>query len=141
LRTSQYLYIRNFHPERWPMGSPKLAEDPAVEGRLAKDTMVGYADMDASPTKAWLIANRESEGGSEWYRLAFAKRPYEELYLLESDPDQVRNVAAEPEHEDLLNQLRERMDRELLRWGDPRMVGRDDYYETPPMAGPLPAKK
>jgi len=141
LRTSQYLYIRNFHPDRWPMGSPKLAEDPAEEGRLAKETMVGYTDMDASPTKAWLIANRGSEIGRELYRLAFAKRPFEELYLLESDPDQVHNVASEPEHEDLLYQLRSRMDRELLRWGDPRMVGRDDYYETPPMAGSLPAKK
>ncbi|MFM8174254.1 MAG: hypothetical protein ACKN81_11990, partial [Pirellulaceae bacterium] len=82
-----------------------------------------------------------SEVGSELYRLAFGKRPYEELYLLESDPDQVHNVASDPQHQGLLDHLRARMDRELLRWGDPRMVGRDDYYETPPMAGPLPSKK
>ena len=65
LRTPDFLYIRNFAPDRWPMGSPKFTSQsdmPSVDA-LERDTFVAFADMDASPTKAWLV---HEYGGEDW---------------------------------------------------------------------------
>ena len=57
LRTPEFLYVRNFAPDRWPMGSPKFeSQGDLPEARaLEKSTYTAFADMDASPTKAWLV--------------------------------------------------------------------------------------
>ena len=98
LRTPDFLYIRNFAPDRWPMGSPKFTSQsdmPSVNA-LERDTFVAFADMDASPTKAWLV---HQYGGEDWewhYNYAFGKRPAEELYDLRKDPDEILNCAGDP---------------------------------------------
>ena len=57
---------------------------------------VPLSDMDASPTKAWLITHREDHDIETLYNLAFGKRPREELYDLDYDPDYMNNVALNP---------------------------------------------
>lgn len=76
LRTREFLYIRNFAPDRWPLGAPGRALDPALlaDGTVAGDTRIGLADMDAGPTKAWLIAHREEPIGEKFFDLSFAGR-------------------------------------------------------------------
>src|SRR5262249_6355533 len=61
LRTPDFLYVRNFAPDRWPMGSPVAAAEKSLPPTAAMEnnTYVAYADMDASPTKAWLIEHRD----------------------------------------------------------------------------------
>ena len=63
LRTRDFIYIVNFEPDRWPMGNPKGLDDPSTPApdfeTLAYNTFVAYADLDASPTKAWMIHHRE----------------------------------------------------------------------------------
>lgn len=57
-------YIRNFKPDRWPEGDPlRLAADEQTpsEQELTDDTFVTLADVDAGPTKAWMVLNREDE--------------------------------------------------------------------------------
>jgi len=93
LRKHDFLYIRNFEPDRWPMGSPGEAKEDELEG----NTHAGYSDMDASPTKAWLIQHRDDPQWKPFFERAFGKRPGEELYDLTKDPDQIENVAANPE--------------------------------------------
>lgn len=137
LRTKEYLYIINFKPDRWPMGDPYNLEgatlpDPAA---LAEDTMVTYKDMDAGPTKAWLV---HQQGKPEWkrhYDLAFGKRPREELYVLASDPDQVENVAADPKYANVREDLERRLMEELKRTGDPRVTDDGSHFEKAPFAG------
>src|SRR5438128_8371953 len=82
LRTKDFLYVRNFAPERWPMGAPYAVtetSEPSV-AELETDTRIAFPDMDASPTKAWLIAHRHEAQGKGFYDRAFGKRPGEELY-------------------------------------------------------------
>src|SRR5262249_50731303 len=98
LRTKDFVYIRNFAPDRMPMGDAKgaLAGDAATAVALVEDTRIGYADMDSSPTKAWLVAHRNDPKGKWYFDNAFGKRPAEELYDVRKDPDQVKNLAADP---------------------------------------------
>src|SRR6478672_3554405 len=84
LRTPDFLYIRNFAPDRWPMGSPKAATDKELPPtrEMESSTYVAYADMDPSPTKACLIEHGDDPERNSTYHFAFAKRPAEELYDL-----------------------------------------------------------
>ena len=137
LRTPDFLYIRNFAPDRWPMGSPKFtsqADMPSVEA-LEKNTGVAFADMDASPTKAWLV---HQYGGEDWewhYNYAFGKRPAEELYDLKRDPDEIKNVADEPAYAARKRELSAQLMKILTEAKDPRVTGDGKTFDRPPFAG------
>ncbi len=137
LRTKEFLYIRNFAPDRWPMGDPKFTTDadaPSVEA-VEKSTYATFADMDASPTKAWLFGQRNVSQWKWHYDYAFAKRPAAELYDLKNDPDQTRNLANEQEFSQVRADMDRRLMAELHRTGDPRVIDNGKFFETPPMAG------
>jgi arylsulfatase A-like enzyme len=138
LRTRDFLYIRNFKPDRWPMGDPAKIADPA---RVGKDTFATFADMDAGPTKAWLVANRDDPKARPYYDLAFAKRPGEELYDLRTDPDQVRNVAEQPAYAAEREAMAKRLLKLLEEAGDPRVSGDGLKFERPPFTDPNPKAK
>lgn len=149
LRTHDFLYLRNFAPDRWPMGSPySAAEDelpaPSV---LEKNTRAAYPDMDAGPTKAWLIAHRADPHWKWHYDYAFGKRPAAELYDLRQDPDQLNNVAAEPAYADTRRNLDRQLMQTLSEAGDPRVTGDGKTFDRPPFADlpansrPVPAAK
>ena len=140
IRVKDFLYIINFHPERWPLGNPyNLGGDnvPTVE-QLTEDTMVTFMDMDASPTKAWLVGQRNNPQWKWHFDLAFGLRPREELYDLGSDPHEVTNLAADPKYAKVREELNAKLMAELRRSNDPRVVLDDCPYEKPPFAGPVP---
>ena len=143
LRTDRYLYIRNFAPDRWPMGDPKAVTDTAAPppGALEHDTFVAFADMDASPTRAWLVAHRNDPEWAWHYRYAFGKRPAEELYDLRRDPDQTSNVAADPAYAGAKADLAARLTRVLADAGDPRVEADGQTFERPPFTDGPEAKK
>lgn len=141
LRTKDFLYIRNFKPDRWPLGSPKAvteSETPTTEA-LSNNTFVAFADMDASPTKAWLVAHRNDSQWKWHYNYAFGKRPGEELYDLRKDPEQTVNVANDSVYADTRRQLSDQLMRILTESGDPRVVGDGLTFERPPFTDPEPA--
>lgn len=140
LRTPDYLLIINFKPDRYPLGDPYHLDgpNPPTTEELTEKTFVTIPDMDASPTKAWLVDQRHNPAWKRHYDLAFGKRPREELYDLKKDPHQVNNVAADPAYASILADLEQRLMDELRRTGDPRLVDDGRYFETPPLAGPLP---
>jgi arylsulfatase A-like enzyme len=140
IRTAEYLYIVNFRPERYPMGDPyhlDTPEEPTFD-EIATRTFVTLADDDASPTKAWVVTHRHDPAYRKFYELAYEKRPHEELYDVRRDPDQIFNLAAEPSYASIKQQLRQRLLEELERTADPRLKEDGKYFETPPLAGPLP---
>ena len=114
IRTSDFLLIRNFKPDRMPMGDVYKTE--ATAEQLLQDHYLAYPDMDASPTKVFLMANRDSQ--SKYFDIAFSVRPEFELYDLKSDPDQINNVAADPDYAVVLRKLTKRMMTELRETGD-----------------------
>lgn len=144
-RTKDFLYIRNFKPERWPMGAPyEVTESTApTEQTLSNSTFVAFADMDASPTKAWLVAHRNDPQWKPYYDYAFAKRPGEELYDLRKDPEQLTNVAADPAYAGAKRELSERLIKTLTEAGDPRVLGDGGTFDRPPYStpeAPVPGK-
>ena len=137
LRTADFLYIRNFAPDRWPMGDPLAADDPAPDlARIGTDTRAAFPDMDASPTKTWLIANRRDPQWRAAYDYAFGKRPAEELYDLKRDPDQTKNVAGDPAYAAKLKELGARLLAALTAAGDPRVVGDGAAFDRSPFNDP-----
>jgi len=122
IRTQEYLYIRNYEPERWPAGNPDRQF-------CARD--IPFGEVDSSPTKTLLMDNKDKPGFKRFYDLAFAKRPAEELYHVGRDPGQLENLAGNPEFASVLKKLSARLQEHLVRTGDPRALGLDapwDYY-------------
>ncbi|MEE2938465.1 MAG: sulfatase [Planctomycetota bacterium] len=122
IRTKDYLYIHNFEPTRWPSGSP----DPSVCARS-----IPYGEIDTSPTKNYMMENRNKDGVAHLAALAFGMRPAEELYDLSRDPHQMVNVAGSSEAAAPQALLRRQLFEHLKATGDPRVVGGRvdwDYY-------------
>jgi N-sulfoglucosamine sulfohydrolase len=72
----------------------------------------------------------------EYYQLSFGKRPAEELYLVEKDPDCMKNLATDPKYASIRNELHERMEKMLKEEGDPRMLGNAAFFDTIKYTGP-----
>ncbi|MEM7080421.1 MAG: sulfatase [Pseudomonadota bacterium] len=143
IRTRDFIYIINFEPDRWPMGDPLGLEpdsdrpEPSAEA-LTHDTFVTFRDMDASPTKAWLVTHREEHDVEPLYDLAFGKRPREELYDLRRDPDYMHNLADDPDYADVRAELKRRLLDVLEAEQDPRLTEQPCRYEYEPYAGKVP---
>ncbi|MEO6245382.1 MAG: sulfatase [Opitutaceae bacterium] len=137
LRTKDFIYIRNFMPDRAPMGEVKTAHTATLNA-LENDTRLGLADMDASPTKAWLVTHRDDPKWRWHYEHAFGGRPAEELYDLRTDPDQVKNVATDPAYAKTKAELGARLMKTLTDAKDPRVTGDGKAFDRPPFSGPLP---
>ncbi len=137
IRTRDFLYIRNFAPDRWPMGTPTGLDDPAKEPSyelLVKNTFAAFGDLDASPTKAWMVKHRKQPEWQVHWNLGFGKRPAEELYDLRNDPDHMRNVASDPAYAADGAALSKRLMDTLKVTGDPRVQGDGLTFERPPFA-------
>lgn len=138
LRTPDYVYIHNFEPDRWPMGSPGAItpyNTPNIE-ELEQNTFIAFADMDSSPTKAWLVEHRLLPQWKWYYEIAFGKRPEEELYDVRKDPDMINNLAGIPKFATIKKKLADQMIKELTRAKDPRVVENPPRFERPPFTNP-----
>lgn len=134
IRTPDFVYIRNFEADRWPLGKPSGITDKTTPDfqSLQNITYTSFADMDASPTKAWLVTNRNDPKWSWHYEFAFGKRPAEELYDLRKDPDQVNNVALDPNYTAQKAKLSADLMKKLTDARDPRVVAKPIPFENPP---------
>jgi arylsulfatase A-like enzyme len=109
IRTADYLYVRNYEPDRWPVGNPET----------------GYRNCDDGPTKQLLLSSFD-----EHYRMSFGKRAAEELYAMKSDPECMKNVAADLQYARVKRELREKMEHMLREEGDPRMTGNSAFFDA-----------
>lgn len=138
--TKDFLYIHNFHPERWPLGDAPGYGLPAGPMPTFKDlreiTVGAFADFDASPTKAWIITHRDDPAGQSDFQRAFGLRPQEELYDLQTDPHCLNNLAGEAKLAAIQVALRERLMLELKSTGDPRVTGEGDTFDRSPYSDP-----
>lgn len=136
IRTQDFLYIRNFAPDRWPMGDPMGLDDPDTEppsyDELCNNTRIAYPDMDASPTKAWMIHHRSEEQVRNLFQIGFGKFPAEELYDLRIDPYYINNVVDDPSYKGVRQQLADQLMAVLKEQEDPRVVEPDCRFERSP---------
>jgi len=136
IRTHDFLYIRNFKPDRWPSGYPAgYAEPVEIHVSKPRGTKFGFADTDASPTKSYIIKHRDDPKVARLYELAFGKRPAEELYDLKNDPAQMNNVAGRPEYVKIQKKLAAALMAELKATRDPRVLGEGDIFDQYPYYG------
>ena len=100
VRTNDYLYIRNFLPQR-----------PHLQPNVYKD---GKSIIQA--LRALHAANELNELSE---RLLFREtRPAEELYLWKSDAWQLTNLASDPEHADALAEMQKKLDHWMVETHD-----------------------
>ena len=121
VRTRDYLYIRNFAPDRWPTGGPEFVSS----------NKTFHGDIDGAPVKEELLDAANAKRFSRELGLCVAKRPAEELYHLQSDPEQEYNLVARGAHREALTQLRGLLETDLQATGDPRIEGRDPWQAYP----------
>ena len=130
IRTDDFLYVRNYAPDRWPAGTPDFERAATPDAWLA--------DCDNGPTKWFLWQHRDDPELGRYYELSFAKRPAEELYDLKKDPGQIVNVANDAGYTRIRNALAVRMTQGLVDADDPRMDGRGDLFDSQPYLGGSP---
>lgn len=112
-----YLYLRNFEPERWPVGNPET----------------GYLNCDGSPTKTICLDTYYTEKETFW-QLNFGKRSPEELYNIRIDPYCMTNLAKETNFSELKDKLETQMVNELKSQEDPRVLGNGAIFDRYPVA-------
>ncbi|MCI0392435.1 MAG: sulfatase [Acidobacteria bacterium] len=124
VRTNDFLYIRNFRPDRWPAGDPEMY------------FAVGdFGDIDGSPSKELLTSRRNDPAVAKYFKLATDKRPAEELYDLRKDAGQLINVAERAEYAKAKKQARAALDKWMRETGDPRATKDDDRWDRYPYFG------
>ncbi len=117
IRTPEFLYVHNYHPERWPACDPET----------------NFGNCDDSPTKEVVKLL-----GGYYFNLSFNFRPADELYRLTDDPAGVRNLANDPAFADIMADLKERMLTLLKEEGDPRALGNGAIFDTYDYTKPSP---
>jgi len=115
IRTPEYLYVKNFEPDRWPVGNPET----------------GHRDTDDSPSKQLIQSSFD-----KYYKWCFGMRPPEELYRVDKDPDCINNLAADATQAKVKEDLRKEMEDLLTKDGDPRTLGKGAIFDTYKYLGP-----
>jgi hypothetical protein len=99
VRTAKYLYIRNYYPnEPFPIWIPYLSNMPIYREMLRLDA----ENKLTGPQKSWMAYSR----------------PPEELYDVQSDPFQIKNIASDKAYKGILDDMRDRHQKWTLETGD-----------------------
>lgn len=118
LRTYEGLYIRNYEADRYPAGDPPR-----------------FGDIDASPSKHFLLGRSEIPEFRPYFELACAKRPGEEFYDQAFATDQTVNVAGRASYASVVRSNSHRLNEFLAAAKDPRATGQGDSWDISPYHG------
>ena len=113
LHSKDWTYIRNFEPNRFPAGHPETV----IPGWGT------YGDVDPSGIKTFFMEEQEAPEVEPFFELGFGRVPAEELYDKRVDVGMMRNLAVASTHQDILKDLRGKLNDYLTANGDPRMQG------------------
>ncbi|MGB7394210.1 MAG: sulfatase [Pricia sp.] len=134
IRSTDFLYIWNMRPERWPAGASqkfdpkdttKLLPVNGIETDGTYHPMGAFTDVDESPTKRYLLEHADDKKTKPFYDLSFDKRPEFELFNVQKDPSCLNNLAGNPNFSDVKNRMKVELVETLKSFKDPRMVGPD----------------
>ncbi|MBE8712647.1 sulfatase [Sphingobacterium hungaricum] len=132
IRRGDYLYIRNFKPDLWPAGDPYALISRGQSDKLELSDYGAFYDIDAAPSLTFLVENRENKKLLYFLDLATAKRPWEELYNVETDPSCIYNLAGDTSFSKIKAELKNSLEHQLIITADPRLLGDGDVFETYP---------
>jgi len=114
-----FLYVKNFEPDRWPAGNPET----------------GYLNCDGGAAKSLILNMRRRGEDHRYWDMSFGKRPEMELYNIKVDPWCIVNLAADEDMEDTLAFLQAKLFNQLTNERDPRMAGQGELFERYPFQG------
>ncbi len=97
VRTADFKYIRNFHPE-----IPYMQHSGYKRGGYPVDTLMRVLHAEGKWTSPFMAETR----------------PEEELYDLNADPHELQNLASLPEHAEKLKELRDSVSEWIKETGD-----------------------
>lgn len=104
IRNKDFLYIRNFEPDRWPSLKDSVSDD--------------------GPSYDAVMASKANPKTQHFFDQAIGRRPNEELYAVADDPYQLKNLAADPAYTDIKNRLQKKLITYLSKNKDPRVIGK-----------------
>jgi uncharacterized sulfatase len=132
IRSEDFLFIWNIKPERWPAGDPQALDLNGIRFPMFGIDSVGthhsewaFTDIDAAPTKSFIVENWEDKTVKPFFDLAHAKRPEFEMFNCKEDPFCLNNLAGNPEYSNLEIEMKVALMDELKKTKDPRIVGPD----------------
>ena len=117
MRTADYLYIWNVHPERWPSGDPQKFEEDGTLGSMHG----GYHDIDDFDESV-LNLRRDDPSISRYFHLAVDKRPEVEMYDIRKDPYCLINLAENAAFKATREKLGDQLMAYLKNTNDPRLT-------------------
>lgn len=112
VRSSQFKYIRNFHPER-PYAQHSGYKELQYPGMTVARVLKLRGELTGAPSRFW--ADR---------------RPEEELYDLSADPDELQNLADDPQHRAELQRLRDALSEWIEQTDDRGRFAEADVQPT-----------
>ena len=120
IRTSRYRLIRNLHPQNKPRSF--ISEPRPLTGSIKYLARYGVWVAPGLPSywKSWL-AMAESDPAAAARINAYFNRPAIELYDLQQDPGEMKNLAELPEHADAVAELNRRLICWMMEQGDPEV--------------------
>jgi hypothetical protein len=106
VRDSRYKYILNLRPEnKWTTHFTKVPGIPESHKQVW-DTWVEKAKTDTNVAKLLEVIEHH---------------PAEELYDLQTDPHELKNIADRPENRSVLRKMREQLNKWMLSQNDPAL--------------------
>jgi arylsulfatase A-like enzyme len=129
IETKDFLYIRNYRPDRWPAGDPKMWKSVGP-----------FGDCDGGPGKDFILTHRDEASVATYFERAFAKRPAEELYDVRKDPFELHNIALDAGYAADKGKLREALQHWMVTTGDPLAANGGDPWDEYPYGGPMQSK-
>lgn len=134
IRSRDYLLIWNMKPDRWPAGAPQRIEEGTenelrpmfgIDEKGIHHSEWAFTDIDAAPTKSFIIENHADPAIQPFFDLAVAKRPGFEFYHLSQDPYCLDNLSGDSAYSEIEQEMKHALMQELKQSGDPRVVGPD----------------
>ncbi|WP_417847479.1 sulfatase-like hydrolase/transferase [Thalassoglobus sp.] len=111
-RNKRYVYIRNYMPHK-------------VYGQY-----IQY--MFGTPTTRVWEELYDAGELTDAQSLFWKTKPYEELYDLQTDPDEVKNLVSSADHQNMLNELRDEHEKWVMRVRDVGFLPEDELHNKFP---------
>ena len=77
-----------------------------------------------------MIAKQKDPEIEKYFKLAVSKRPKEQLFNIQKDPGCLKNLANDPNHANIRNELSLQLQEYLKETNDPRALDGGDIFET-----------
>ena len=127
VRWKNYILVHNFKPDLWPAGDPKV-----INEKNQSEQAFAFYDIDDSPSKTFVIENKDKSDIKPFFEAAVGKRPEFELFDVIKDPACMSDLAKEKAFSKVLVQMKTMLNEKLITTKDSRIGSNPEIWETYP---------